>query len=121
MMNVRDREDTCNSAFIQSLEVLASIKNNSVTLLTVLYNRSLVIEERFFPAARNCRIPRTVEWSFIRKVYKKAREQTHNPTASPSTAIRLSSGRHGLEEMHINPLLKPVHDENELGEKETAV
>ena len=109
-MNVR--EDI--SAFIQStdksLQILTIIENKSVTLLTVLYNRGLVIEERFFPACRNRRIPGTVEWSFIRQVYKKAREQTNNPTATPSTAIRLSSGRHGLKEMHINPLLKPVHD-----------
>lgn len=94
----------------KSLQVLTIIENKSETLPTILYNRSLVIEERFFRAGRNCRIPRTVEWSFIRQVYKKAREQTHNPTTSPSTAIRISSGRHGPKEMHINLLLKPVHD-----------
>lgn len=110
MMNVREDISALVQSTDESLQVLTIIENKSVTLLTVLYNRSLVIEERFFRAGRNCRIPRTVEWSFIRQVYKKACEQTQNPTASPSTATRLSSGRHGLKEMHINPLLKPVHD-----------
>jgi len=109
MMNVREDISAFTQRTDKSLQVLTVSEKKSVTLLTVLYNRSLIIKERFFRAGRNCRIPRTVEWSFIRQVYKKACEQTYNPTASPSTAIRLSSGRHGLKEMHINILLKPVH------------
>lgn len=105
MMNVRE-----DITLVLLCKALINPENKSVTLLTVLYNRRLVIEEGFFRAGRNSSITRTVKWSFIRQVYKKAREQTHNPTASPSTAIRLFSGRHGIKEMHINLLLKPVHD-----------